>query len=181
MWECVAQQSCSWRRSLLVCLCLRCRHRVTCTPGPVSRATGVPTGGPALPTTDLFTDDPDGGAAAAGLGAAGAAAVAGTLGGRAAPLWAKLRSLLAAAAAADVAAEAAGGAGGGGGLRAAWMLRDAAAEAVLRVDPRVDLPQWLLDMFLAEEVRERARARRRRGYGSCRGTTELAAWVGCSD
>ncbi|KAG2493301.1 hypothetical protein HYH03_008437 [Edaphochlamys debaryana] len=121
---------------------------------------GVATGGPALPPTDLFVDDPDGGAAAAGLGAAGAAAVAGTLGGRAAPLWSKLRQLLAAALAADAAAEAAaqgggaaagGGAagGGGGGVRVAWILRDAAAEAVLRTDSRVDLPQWLLDLFLA--------------------------------
>ncbi|GFR47204.1 hypothetical protein Agub_g8884, partial [Astrephomene gubernaculifera] len=112
----------------------------------------VPTGGPPLPPTDLFVDDLDGGAAAAGLGAAGAAAVAGTLGGRAAPLWAKLRRLLTQMAEADVASELqqqnGGGSGTSGALRVGWMLRDAAAEAVLRTDPRVDLPQWLLDMFL---------------------------------
>ncbi len=115
---------------------------------------------------DLFSDDPDGGGdppgGAAGLGLGfglgfglgpGAAAVAGTLGGRAGALWGKLRQLLVQVAAADAAAEqqlgaAEAGGAAAGGRRVGWLLRDAAAEAVLRTDPRIDLPQWLLDMFL---------------------------------
>ncbi len=125
-------------------------------------AAGIPTGGPPLPPTDLFSDDPDGGGdpqgGAAGLGLGfglgpGAAAVAGTLGGRAGALWGKLRQLLVQVAAADAAAEqqlgaAEAGGAAAGGRRVGWLLRDAAAEAVLRTDPRINLPQWLLDMFL---------------------------------
>ncbi|EFJ43805.1 hypothetical protein VOLCADRAFT_95953, partial [Volvox carteri f. nagariensis] len=123
---------------------------------------GVPTGGPPLPPTDLFTEDPDGGDSASGLGAASAAAVAATLGGRAAPLWAKLRQLLMQVAEADAAAEQYGG-----GIRVAWLLRDAAAEAVLRTDPRADLPQWLLDMFLAEPGSGMAAAPSSMGSWAC--------------
>ncbi|KXZ56312.1 hypothetical protein GPECTOR_1g275 [Gonium pectorale] len=112
---------------------------------------GVPTGGGPLPATDLFADDADSGAAASGLMTAGDAAVAGTLGGRAAPLWGKLRQLLAQVAATEQ--QSFTGVGGtGGGVSVSWLLRDAAAEAVLRTDPRVDLPQWLLDLFVASDL-----------------------------
>ncbi|GLC32976.1 hypothetical protein PLESTB_000384200 [Pleodorina starrii] len=133
---------------------------------------GVPTGGPALPPTDLFVDDPDGDVAASGLGAASAAAVAATLGGRAAPLWAKLRQLLLQTAEADAAAEQQGG-----GVRVAWLLRDAAAEAVLRTDPRVDLPQWLLDMFLAEPGTGAAAAPASMGSWACGPASLLSLYL----
>ncbi len=60
----------------------------------------------------------------------------GPFGSRAAPLWAKLRSLL----------EQYGGPEAGGTARD--VLRMAAADAVLRADRRMGLPLWLVDCFM---------------------------------
>ncbi len=71
----------------------------------------------------------------------------GQLGGRAAPLWGQLRAILASlsAGAAPVSGDGADGADNG---CVGALLRDAAGDAVLGADPRMELPQWLADMFM---------------------------------
>ncbi|GLI65510.1 hypothetical protein VaNZ11_009059, partial [Volvox africanus] len=107
-----------------------------------------------------------------GLGAASAAAVAATLGGRAAPLWGKLRNLLLEIVNRDRDVEL-----NSGGLPVAWLLRDTAARAVLSTDKRINIPQWLQDMFLAPPGDSVAAAPASMGSWSCGPASLLALYV----
>ncbi|KAF5838346.1 hypothetical protein DUNSADRAFT_3017 [Dunaliella salina] len=99
--------------------------------GPSSNTHPAPASSSALPLPLLPP------MSAVGLGAQDPGLVEGLwgqslMGSRAAPAWAKLRALLATYA-------------GTSGLGSA--LRCSAAAAILREDPRMHLPPWLLDMF----------------------------------
>ncbi|GIL75858.1 hypothetical protein Vretimale_5570 [Volvox reticuliferus] len=107
-----------------------------------------------------------------GLGTASAAAVAATLGGRAAPLWGRLRNLLLQMVNRDRDVEL-----NTGGLPVAWLLRDTAARAVLSTDKRIDLPQWLQDMFLAPPGDSVAAAPASMGSWSCGPASLLVLYV----
>ncbi|GIL75859.1 hypothetical protein Vretifemale_5590 [Volvox reticuliferus] len=64
-----------------------------------------------------------------------------------------------------------------GGLPVAWLLRDTAARAVLSTDKRIDLPQWLQDMFLAPPGDSVAAAPASMGSWSCGPASLLVLYV----